>query len=196
MGRYLGRVDLRLKRDDAPSASAPSASAPSARGRYHVTSAKYAPILIDKNIKPDPAVEKEIEKLGKPLLKKVAVARRRISNDTTDTLSMAALAADIAREETGADAALLDRGAILSGLSSGTVTFGRCVEGSCLQEPRARGVDDGRADARYHEASGHCAVGLPHFVGGTVGAGSRGGQVSWGDLVCAGAIGPGVQSCG
>ncbi len=108
-GLYLGRVDVYLQ--------------PSDTTRLTVDRIEGRLISLDETVPEDPVVVAMLEPERAVLAATVATLDEPLPNAGAGRGTMGAFAAEAVREQTGADVALLDRGAVCAGLPAGKVTL-------------------------------------------------------------------------
>lgn len=108
-GKFLGRLDVYLQRDQS--------------GKYSIADAEGKLLPIDSSIKEDAEVNALLERYSQPLLELVCTSEIMLTNPAEGDSPMGDLAAEALRSVMKTDAALLDRGAVRGEIVPGEVTL-------------------------------------------------------------------------
>jgi len=107
-GRLLGRLNVHLQSDGL--------------GKYRITGVEGKLLPIDSNIKESAGIAKLLKRYSEPLSEVVFTSEVALANPSKGSSPMGRLVVEALRVETGADVALLDRGAVQSEITQGDVT--------------------------------------------------------------------------
>jgi len=107
LGRFLGRLDVYLKREG---------------DRYRVLHVEGRLIPVDAGIHDDPDISRLLKSYEAPLEEMLCTAEVALPNSASGDSSLGRLVVEALRHETRADVVLLDRGAVRGDLKPGKVT--------------------------------------------------------------------------
>ena len=108
-GRFLGRLDIRLRKDEA--------------SQYHIAKVEGKLLPIDSRIKEDVKINKLLKRYSEPLEELLCTSEVALTNPDSGDNTMGNLVVKALRVETDTDVALLDRSAVQGGIEHGDITI-------------------------------------------------------------------------
>jgi len=108
-GIFLGRLNVHLRTDKL--------------GKYRVVDVEGKLLPIDSSIKESAGIVKLLKRYSEPLSEVICTSKVALANPSTGNSPMGNFVVKALRAATGADVALLDRGAALSEITPGDVTI-------------------------------------------------------------------------
>jgi len=107
--KFLGQLDVYLQSDES--------------GEYHISKAEGKLLPIDSSIEADKEIVKLLEGYSEPLSEVVCISKVALANPEEGENTMGKMVAEALCFSTGADIALLDRGAVQGEIKPGEVTL-------------------------------------------------------------------------